>query len=118
MCWGESAGLGVLIYLYSSLLTSSLIVLYVVARLLRLGGVLLHDVVVHQGLGSEQGETSWRAHDTPDHMFGGLLQPMADSVLEELVPHHGAGTNRVDTSAGSSKHLSSGINNKSVLYIK
>jgi hypothetical protein len=36
-----------------------LIVLDVVQGFLRLGGVLPHDVVVHQGLGSEQRETTW-----------------------------------------------------------
>ena len=75
------------------------------SRFLGLCRVLLHYVVVHECLGAEEGEAAWRAHDTPDHVFGCLLEPMADCVLEQLVPDHRAGAHRVDTTAGGAKHL-------------
>ena len=77
----------------------ALIVLDVVHRLLRLGRVLAHHVVVHEGLGAEEAEASGTTHDTPDHMFSGLLQPMTNGILEELIPDHRARANGVDAPA-------------------
>jgi len=63
------------------------------------GGVLAHDVVVHERLAPEEREAAGTAEDAADHVLGGLLQPVADGVLEPLVPHHGAGADRVDAAA-------------------
>ena len=81
----------------------ALIVLHVMTRLVGGQRVPLHHVVVHQTLGTEQREASRTTEHAADHVFGGLLQPMADSVLEELVPHHGTGADRVDTAAGGTQ---------------
>lgn len=59
---------------------------------LRLLCVHLHDVVVHEPLGSEEREAAGRAEDAAHHVLGRLLQPMADRILELLVPGHEAGS--------------------------
>lgn len=58
------------------------------AGLRRQGGVLGHDVVLHEGAAAEEREAARTAEDAADHVLGGLLQPMADGVLESLVPRH------------------------------
>ncbi len=58
------------------------------ASLLGPGRVLAHHVVVHEGDSPEDREAPGATHDAPDHVLGGLLQPMADGVLEHLVPYH------------------------------
>ena len=80
-----------------------LIVLDVVQGFLRLGGVPPHDVVVHQGLGSEEREASGRTHDTSDHVLGRLLQPVTDGILKELVPDHGSRSDGVDSTTSRSE---------------
>lgn len=67
---------------------TTLIVLHIVASFIRLCGVFVHDIIVHECLSSEEGETSRATQDTADHVFSRLLQPMAYSVLKHLVPHH------------------------------
>jgi hypothetical protein len=69
-----------------------LIVLNVVQWPDGLGGVLGHDVEVHEGAAAEKAEATRTAKDAAQDVLGGLLQPMADSVLELLVPHHETGT--------------------------
>ena len=66
----------------------SLIELHVVACLLRLGRIHLHHVVVHEGLGAEEGEAAGGTEDAAEHVLSGLLQPTTDGVLEHLVPLH------------------------------
>lgn len=51
-------------------------------------GVFFHNVVVHESLPTEQREASGTTKYAADHVLRRLLQPMADSVLEHLVPHH------------------------------
>ena len=68
----------------------TLIKLDMLDRRRRLDAVTSHHVVVHQGGPSEQTEAAGRAEHAAVDMLGGLLQPMADGVLEVLVPHHRA----------------------------
>lgn len=67
----------------------TILALVILDEVLRLGGhnrVLPHDVVVHEGLGPEQGEAAGTAKDAADRVLGGFLQPVADRVFELLVP--------------------------------
>ncbi len=48
------------------------------------GGVGPHDVVGHDGPAAEEGEAPGGAQDAAHHVLGGLLQPVADGVLEHL----------------------------------
>ncbi len=48
------------------------------------GGVGPHDVVGHDGPAAEEGEAPWRAQHAAHDVLGGLLQPVADGVLEHL----------------------------------
>lgn len=66
----------------------TLIVLHVMSGLVGLCRVSSHHVVVHESFASEQREASRTTQDTTDHVLGSLLQPMTNSVLEHLVPHH------------------------------
>ena len=66
----------------------TLIVLHVVPGFLRSCCVFPHDVVVHQSLSSKQGEAPRTTQHTAYHVFCCLLQPMSDSVLKHLIPHH------------------------------
>ena len=67
-----------------------LVVLHKVPGVLGLGGVHLHDVVVHERLGAEEREAARGAEDAAHDVLGGLLHPVADGVLEHLVPLHEA----------------------------
>ena len=58
------------------------------ARLRGSYGVLLHDVVVHEGGASEQTEAARATEHTAKHMLCCLLQPVAHCILKLLVPHH------------------------------
>ena len=64
---------------------SNLIVLNKVHRILRFGGVSSHNVVIHKGFGSEQTETAGGAHNTSNHMFSCLLQPMTWKMKENVI---------------------------------
>jgi len=66
----------------------TLIVLHVVPGFLRSCGVFSHDVVIHESLSSKQREAPRTTQHTADHVFCCLLQPMSDSVLKHLIPHH------------------------------
>jgi hypothetical protein len=39
-------------------------------------------------LGPEEGEATGRAEDASHDVLGGFLKPMADGVLESLIPLH------------------------------
>ena len=66
-----------------------MVILQEVSRLCGQGGVLAHDVVVHEGGATEKREASRTAQHTAQHVLRGLLHPVPDGVLEHLVPHHG-----------------------------
>ena len=63
---------------------------------LRVFVVFPHDVGVHEGLSPEQTEAAGAAQDAPHDVLCRLLEPMADGVLEHLVPHHESGPSRQD----------------------
>ena len=67
-----------------------MVILHVVPGLRRGRGIFPHDVIVHDGGAPEEGEAAGRTQDTAQDVLSGLLQPVADGVLELLVPHHGA----------------------------
>ncbi len=48
------------------------------------GGVGPHDVVGHDRPAAEEGEAPWRAQHAAHDVLGGLLEPVADGVLEHL----------------------------------
>ena len=70
----------------------ALIVLDVVKRPFGLGGVLGHHVDVHERAAPEEAEASGAAEDAAHDVLRGLLQPVADGVLELLVPDHETGS--------------------------
>ncbi len=61
-----------------------LVVLHEMPGLCGDGGVGPHDVVRHDGPPAEEGEAAGGAQDAAHHVLGGLLQPVADGVLEHL----------------------------------
>ena len=79
---------------------SHLVVLDKVLWLAGNGGVGVHHILVHHGLGAEQGETSgtdgcWRvqlkrrilpAENTAKHVLCCLLKPVSNGILKLLVP--------------------------------
>ena len=67
----------------------TLIILQRVSGFGGLGSVGPHDVVVQQGSGPEEAEAAWGTQHAAEHVLRALLQPVADGVLEPLVPHHG-----------------------------
>jgi hypothetical protein len=67
------------------------------------GRVLAHNVVIHKSFSSEEREATRTTQDAANHMFGSLLEPMADSVFEELVPHHRAGSDGMNASASGAQ---------------
>ena len=68
----------------------TLVVLEEVGGLDGLGRVALHDVVVEQGRAAEETEAAGAAEHAAEHVLRRLLEPVADGVLEDLVPHQGA----------------------------
>ena len=56
------------------------------ARFVRSGRVLGHDVIVHQSVSAEQGKAAGTTQHATDHVFRRLLEPVADGILEYLVP--------------------------------
>ena len=90
----------------------ALVELHVVARLARLRLVHAQHVVVDEGGAAEEREAAGRAHDAAEDVLGRLLQPVADRVLELLVPYHGPRADRVDAATGGA-HLGQQENNVS-----
>ena len=66
----------------------TLIILHIMPGLCTGRGVSPHHVVVHQSRAAEEWEAARAAEYTANHVLSGFLEPMADSVLEPLVPHH------------------------------
>ena len=66
----------------------TLIELDVMSSFGRFGGVLSHDIVPHEGAGTEQWKAARTTQHAADHVLGGFLQPVSDGVFEHLVPRH------------------------------